>query len=331
MTENNENALEETGRPFDDIIGLTETMPVLKEGQIDILVEELIRKGGPLKPLGRLNRALANIAAWQDSQTASLKRPLIAVFAGTHGVSRQTFEGSIVEESKSRLKRLTEGSAVVRGMAADLGAAYKVYEFGLEYPSEDFTQAPSLSERECAAAIAFGMEVVAEGADVIVIGNAGYGAATAAAGIARALFGGSADYWAGGSRKQADLRIKAVEAGAKLHSDSAAMPLEILRDYGGRDIAGVVGAILAARHQRIPVILDGYVVCAAAAVLHRINPATLDHCIAAQVTAEPAHQALLDRLGKSPVMDLGINIGDGTGGAFALSVLKAAAAGLETL
>ena len=120
--------------------------------------------------------------------------------------------------------------------------------------------------------------------------------------------------------------------GAQRHnSEVSPSPLEILRHYGGRDIAGVVGAILAARHQRIPVILDGYVVCAAAAVLHRINPSTLDHCIAAQVTIEPAHQALLDRIEKTPAMELEINIGDGTGGAFALSALKAAAAGLRSL
>lgn len=331
MSENSGMDTTNTGRPFDDILGLIQTMPLLKEGHLDILTDEYQKKGGALKPLGRLNEDLANIAAWQDLKTPNLSRPLIAVFAGTHGVSQQIFEGSIVEESKSRMKRLSEGSAAVRGMAADLGAAYKVYEFGLEYPSEDFTKAPSLSERECAAAIAFGMEVVAEGADVIVIGNAGYGAATAAAGIARALFGGSADYWAGGSRQQAELRIKAVQEGAKLHSQSTSSPLEILRDYGGRDMAGIVGAILAARHQRIPVLLDGYVACAAAAVLHRIDPATLDHCVAAQVSAEPAHQALLDRLGKAPVVDLGLNIGDGTGGAFALSLLKTAAAGLGTL
>lgn len=322
----------EKSRPFDDIMALIDSMPILKNGDMEERQQNFEAKGGSLAPLGNLNTNLARIAAWQDKPAPSLSRPLIAVFAGTHGVSEQVFDGDIIAESKARVSRLTEGTAAVRGMASSLGAAYKVYEFGLEYPSHDFTKEKSLSERDCAAAIAFGMEVVAEGADVIVLGNAGYGAATSAAGIARALFGGAADYWAGGAVDKAEIRIAAVEAGAKQHNRSdSSSPLEILRDYGGRDIAGTVGAILAARHQRIPVILDGYVVCAAAAVLHRINPATLDHCIAAQVTAEPAHQALLDRLGKSPVMDLGINIGDGTGGAFALSVLKTAAAGLETL
>ena len=132
----------------------------------------------------------------------------------------------------------------------------------------DMTKAESLSERDCAAAIAFGMEVVAEGADIIALGNAGFGSASAAAAIALGLFGGTAEYWAGGEGEAAQARIKLVSEGAKLHKDLLGDPLEVLRCFGGRDIAGMVGAILAARHQAIPVILDGYVVCAAAAVLH---------------------------------------------------------------
>lgn len=318
-------------RPFDDILGIIETMPRLVDGAESKLHDEFLLSSGALAPIGKFSRYLAKIAAWQGQAQPSLMRPLIAVFSGTHGIAASLYDEDIIEGSKARVKSLTEGKAAVRGMAADMGAAFKVYEFGIEYPSKDFTKESSLSEKDCAAAIAFGMEVVAEGADVIVLGNAGFGAATAAAAIARSLFGGTADYWAGGEAHSAEERIAAVREGAQRNSEETPSPLNILRHYGGRDIAGIVGAILAARHQRIPIILDGYVVCAAAAVLYQIDPTTLDHCIAAQVTVEPAHRALLDRIGKVPVMDLGINIGDGTGGAFALSVLKTAAAGLRAL
>ena len=107
--------------------------------------------------------------------------------------------------------------------------------------------------------------------------------------------------------------------------------LEVLRCFGGRDIAGMVGAILAARHQAIPIILDGYVVCAAAAVLHKLDPSSISHCIAGHVTAEPAHRALLDRMGLEPMHDMGIGIGDGTGAAFALGTLRSACQALATL
>ena len=319
-------------RPFKDIVALVETMPVLAKDAFSNTLIAMNDKTGVLSPLGRLNTELALIAAWQGQTNPSLLRPLISVFAGTHGVAKNLFESDIIEQAKARVQTLTEGSSAVRGMASDLGAAFKVYEFGLEYPSADFTEEPSLSEKDCAAAIAFGMEVVAEGADVIVLGNGGYGAATAAAAIARSLYGGTADYWAGGAVETAEKRIAAIEKGTQRHiQEGPYSSLEALRHFGGRDIAGCVGAILAARHQRIPVVLDGFVVCAAAAVLHSINPDTLDHCIAAHVSAEPAHAALLDRIEKKPVMDFGVNIGDGSGGALAISLLKSAAAGLKTL
>ena len=317
-------------RPFDDIRTLTADMPSADIAIFDGVIDAA-SLGLGLSPFGKLEPELAWLASWQGQDMPSIDRPLIAVFAGTHGVAAHNYDGDIVETSKARVQSLTEGRSAVRGIAANAGAAFKVYEFGVEYPAADFTKQPSLSERDCAAAIAFGMEVVAEGADVIVLGNAGLGAATAAAAIARGLYGGAAEYWAGGEGQGASQRIDAVEAGAQLHKDSLSDPLEVLRHFGGRDIAGIVGAILAARHQRIPVILDGYVVCAAAAVLHKVNPDSIAHCMAAHISREPAHGALLDRIGLKPVFDMDLNIGDGTGGAFAMTMLKAACAGLKTL
>jgi len=318
-----------TGRPFDDIRNLVSNMPLADPQQAQS-VQDIMSAATALQPLGHIGQHLEWLAGWQG-RTPSIDRPLIAVFAATHGVSAQLIETDIIPAATDRVKSLTEGAAGVRGIAASLGAAFKVYELGLEHPSEDFTQAPSLSEKDCAAAIAFGMEVVAEGADIIALGNAGFGAATAAAAITRGLYGGASEYWAGGSGPSAKARIAAVEAGARRHSNSLSDPLDVLRCFGGRDIAGMVGAILAARHQSIPVILDGYVVCSAAAVLHKLNPDAISHCMAGHVTREPAHQALLDRIDLSPLLDMGIGIGDGTGAAFAMGTLRSAAQGLATL
>lgn len=322
-------ASELSGRPFDDIRALVETMPELSDLKRHDVCREAVSLGRGLRPIGRLKAPLSLIAAWQDTPSPQLARPLIAVFAGTHGIADQLGYGDIIASSKARVASLTEGQAAVRGIAGELGAAYKVYEFGLDYPSADFSKEESLSERDCAAAIAFGMEVVAEGADVIVLGAAGLGAATAAAAMNIALYGGAANYWAGG--EGAEDRIKAVQQGLSTHNGKTSDPLEVLRIFGGREIAGLIGAILAARHQHIPVLLDGYVSCTAAAILHSIDPTTIDHCIASHISAEPAHDALLSRLGLTPVVNLDINIGDGTGGAMALAILKAANAGLMSL
>ena len=149
--------------------------------------------------------------------------------------------------------------------------------------------------------------------------------------MASGLFGGAAGYWAGGVGDAAKRHIQAVEKAAITHKDKLDDPLEILRCFGGRDLAGMVGAILAARHQKIPVLLDGYAVCAAAAVLHALNPDAIDHCLAAHLSTEPAHGALLDRIGKQPLLEMGLGIGDGSGAALTLGLIRSACAGAKVL
>lgn len=318
-------------RPFDDIRHLINTVPSHDSVARKAVLQNLNEASCPKPPLGNWNKPLSWLAGWQGTAKPALSRPLIAVFAGTHRVAEHSTEGSLIIAAQERVATLTGGRASIRGMATRLGAAFKVYEMGLEYPVPDLTQEPTLSEHECAAAMAFGMEVVAEGADIIVLGNAGFGSATAAAAIARDLYGGASEYWAGAHDSPAKARIAAVEKATSLHKTSVADPLEALRCYGGRDIAGLVGAIVAARHQSIPIILDGFVVCAAAAIVHAINPAAISHCLAGHLTIEPAHGALLDRLGLSPLHESGIPLGDGTGAVMALSGLQLIVDGYGTL
>ncbi len=316
--------------PFEDIRHLVKTMPPSQQDAIESVTSQLAEYVPFLQPFGQYAGALKWLAGWQGRADPSIDRPLVAVFAGSHGAAKTVIGEDPVKGAQERVAGMTKGGAGVRGMAAAFGAAFKVYEMGIEFPSADMTVEPSLSERDCAAAIAFGMEVVAEGADLIVLGNAGYGSATAAAAIAHGLFGGNAAYWAGGSGPTAKARIKAVDDSTTRHKALLSDPLHVLRCFGGRDIAGMVGALIAARHQSIPVILDGYVVCAAAAVLHEISADSLRHCYAGHLSAEPAHGALLDRIELKPLLDVGIGVGDGTGGTLAMGTLMAAANGLKT-
>jgi len=312
-------------KPFDDIRALVAGMPPADEQSARDMREALAPFQDRIKTLGRLEPALVWLAGWQSRIDIAINRPLIAVFAASHGVAQPGEGQSIAQGAKERVALMTEGPSGVRAIASTYGAAFKIFELGTEHPCADMSKEPSLTEKDCAAAIAFGMEVVAEGADLLVLGDCGFGSATAAAGIARGLYGGQSTYWSGGKTQAGTERIDAVREGARLHSSFLSDPLEVLRRFGGRDIAGLVGAILAARHQRIPVLLDGFVVCAAAAVLHKIDPGAIDHCYAGHISAEPAHGALLDRLGLSPLLDMGIGVGDGTGAGLAMGQLKAAA------
>ncbi len=187
-----------------------------------------------------------------------------------------------------------------------------------------------MDEKTTVATMAFGMEAMAGETDLLGLGEMGIGNTTIAAAIYAALYGGDTAASSAAARASTTpgmkRKVEAVEKALATHAGHLDDPLEVLRRLGGREIAAMAGAILAARLQRVPVVLDGYVVTAAAAVLHAIAPTALDHCIAGHVSAEGAHREVLERLGKRPLLDLGMRLGEGTGAALAMGLIKAAAA-----
>ncbi len=200
----------------------------------------------------------------------------------------------------------------------------------LDEPTADFCESPAMSEEDCARSMSYGMLAVEDGIDVLMLGEMGIGNTTSAAALCRALFGGQAADWVGRGTgiDEAHLarKIDLVEAAVNRHRDAIADPLEVLRYFGGLELAAIAGAILAARRARVPVLLDGYVCTAAAAVLYALDPAALDHCQVAHVSAEPGHRRLLQHLRKRPLLDLDMRLGEASGAVLALMLLKAAVA-----
>ena len=239
--------------------------------------------------------------------------------------------------TRQMLENFAAGGAAINQICAAYDLGFKVFDLALDLPTGDFTEGDALDERACVATMAFGMESLAGGTDLLCLGEMGIANTTSAAAIYAALYGGEASFWCGRGTGLDDAgltrKIAAVEAGLSLHAAHLNDPLEVLRRLGGREMAAIVGAIIAARMQRIPVILDGYVVCAAAAVLHAIDPGALDHCLAGHLSEEGAHAEVLARLGKVPLLALGMRLGEGTGAALAAGLVKAAAgvhAGMAT-
>ncbi|MGH6835989.1 MAG: nicotinate-nucleotide--dimethylbenzimidazole phosphoribosyltransferase, partial [Methylocella sp.] len=220
--------------------------------------------------------------------------------------------------------------AAINQICAAHGLGLKVFDLALDVPAQDITEAPALKEKEAAATFAFGMEAIAGGIDLLCLGEMGIGNTTVAAAIYHALYGGAAADWVGRGTGIDDRglvrKIAAVEAAVARHREHLSDPLEVMRRLGGREIAAIAGAIIAARMEHIPVILDGYVVCSAAAILHALDPRALDHCMAAHVAAEGGHGDVLRRLNKKPLLDLGLRLGEGTGAALAFGIIKAAVA-----
>ena len=187
-----------------------------------------------------------------------------------------------------------------------------------------------MDEADCVNALAYGMMAVEEGIDVLALGEMGIANTTSAAAICLALFGGEARDWVGRGTgiDDAALRRKTavVETGVARHREHLSDPFEVLRCLGGLELAAIAGAIMAARMARTPVVLDGFTCTVAAAVLHVASPGALDHCQVAHRSAEAGHRRLLERIGKEPLLDLGMRLGEASGAALAMLLLKAASA-----
>jgi nicotinate-nucleotide--dimethylbenzimidazole phosphoribosyltransferase len=325
-----------SGLPFDDFRNLLNDLPGPDEAAIAAVRARDAQLTKPAGALGRLEEIAEWLAAWTGREPA-VTRPLVAVFAGNHGVVKQGVAPFPQGVTAQMVENFAAGGAAINQIciAHDLGL--KVFDLALDYPTADITQDAAMDEKTCAATMAFGMEAVAGGTDLLCIGEMGIGNTTIAAAIFHALYGGSAEEWVGpGTGSAGDVLERKVDAVARavaLHRAHLSDPLEVLRRLGGREVAAMAGAILAARMERIPVIIDGFVATAAAAVLHAASPTALDHCIAGHVSAEPAHAKALDRIGKQPLLSLGMRLGEGTGAALAAGIVKSAAlchAGMAT-
>jgi nicotinate-nucleotide--dimethylbenzimidazole phosphoribosyltransferase len=317
-------------KPFDDIRRLLRSLPGPDE---EARAAVRAREGELTKPAGSLGRleAIAEwLAVWQGSLRPHVDQPLVAVFAGNHGVVAKGVSPFPQSVTRAMVANFANGGAAINQVCKTFDLGLKVYELALEAPTGDITEGPALSERDCAATMAFGMEALASGADLLCLGEMGIGNTTIAAAIYHGLWGGKAEDWVGRGTGVDDeglkRKAKAVTEAVALHRDHLSDPLEVLRRLGGREVAAMAGAIIAARVQKTPVLLDGYVVCAAAAILHALDPSTLDHCMAGHVSAEGAHREVLKRLGKTPILDLGMRLGEGSGAALAVGVVKAAVA-----
>ena len=318
-----------SGLPFDDIRALMAHLPPLDEEAAAAIRARDAQLTKPPGSLGRLEEIAVWLGAVQAKSIPTASRPLVAVFAGNHGVAARGVSPYPPSVTAAMVANFAAGGAAVNQICGHLGLGLKVFELALEIPTADITVEPALDEAACAATIAFGMEAI-HGTDLLALGEMGIGNTTVAAAIYAALYGGEVRHWVGRGTGVDDAgyarKLAAVEAALLLHRDHLADPLEVLRRLGGREVAAMVGAILAARIERVPVILDGYVVCAAAAVLHAMDPAALDHCVAGHRSAEGAHGDVLARLGKAPLLDIGLRLGEGSGAALAAGIVRSALA-----
>jgi len=291
------------------------------------------RNGQLTKPpgaLGRLEDLAIWYASWRGNPKPLIENPQVIVFAGNHGVAARGVSAFPPAVTGQMVLNFQHGGAAINQLARAAGARMDVHALELDRPTADFTREAAMSDADLLTALRTGWAAVDPDADLLVVGEMGIGNTTSAAALCHAIFGGAAGDWTGRGTGVDDtglaLKTEVVREGVALHGQDGADGVALLGRLGGREIAAMAGAIAAARVLRIPVILDGFICCAAAACLGATVPSALDHTLAGHESAEAAHGALLARLGKAPLLALGLRLGEGSGAALAISVLKGAIA-----
>lgn len=310
--------------------GLPDALPALDQCAALQAHEHDGRLTKPIGALGRLEEIVQWLAGWQGRYPPRLRRVEAVVFAGNHGIVSHGVSAFPAAVTLQMLGNFAAGGAAVCQLCRTFDVDFTTRALSIDRPALDFTAAPSLSEAEFEQAFSTGLETAADGIDLLCLGEMGIGNTTAAAAVAHALYGGRATAWTGpgtgidGERLAAKRHV--VGIGARRHTAETADPLDLLRRLGGFEMAAIAGAVLGARLRRIPVFLDGFVCTAAAAALEAARPGALDHCHVAHVSAEPGHRLLLRRLGKRPLLDLDMRLGEASGAVLAVGLARAALA-----
>lgn len=314
--------------PFAEFAELLTIVPPGDESAVRAVRDRDAQLTKPAGSLGRLEELVEFLARWQKKAPPTLDNPMVAIFAGNHGVTAQGVSAFPSEVTQQMVANFTNGGAAISQICALHGLNLRVFELALEQPTGDITLEPAMDDKACAATIAYGMEAVAGEPDLLGIGEMGIGNTTVAAAIYAALYGGTGAEWVGRGTgvddKGLEAKARAVDAALARHAGDLDHPLKILARLGGREIAGMLGALIAARHRNIPVIVDGFVATSAAAIAHAVSPEAVAHCVFAHTSAESAHARALQKMGQKPLLDLGMRLGEGSGAALGAVMAKTA-------
>lgn len=313
-----------------DLKALCLALPSANEVAREAAIQRQSELTKPFGSLGRLEELAICLAGWQGVARPVLDQVDVLIFAGSHGITARGVSAFPAEVTAQMVGNFEAGGAAINQLAREAKAQLRVIPLSIDLPTEDFTQAPAMDEASFLEAVNIGYEAVPDGSNLVCVGEMGIGNTTSAAAICASLLGGTGADWVGrgtgiddaGLQRKADV----VDDAVKFHGEILRDPLEVLRRVGGREIAAMFGAMLAARQKSIPILLDGFVTSAAALVLAKLTENDLSHIIAGHVSHEAAHRKLLAELKLSPLLDLQLRLGEGSGACLAINILRSALA-----
>lgn len=302
----------------------------------------------PLGALGMLEPLAAQICAIQGTLDLRITQPVGIVFAADHGVSQSGVSAYPREVTAQMVVNFLQGGAAISvlaklhgmelwivdaGVDGDCGTHPRLIDAKIRRGTRNFVDESAMTPEECAAALQRGRDVldrlVPPGGNTLVLGEMGIGNTAASAMLMHGLTGKELGACVGRGTGVDDRgleRKKAVLAQALERRAAPQDPLDLLAEFGGYEIAMLSGAVLGGAARRMLILVDGFTASVAVAVAARLDPAVLDYCVFGHCSAEHAHRALLGYLEAQPLLDLGMRLGEGSGAALALSVVRAAAA-----
>lgn len=317
-------------RNLDDIRAFCRDLPQGDAGAQKAARERQAKLTKPAGSLGSLEKLVEWMARWQGREVPALERVVITVFAGNHGVAARRVSAYPQTVTSQMVANFIAGGAAINQLAKLAGADLRVIPIDLDRPTADFTEGPAMTVEEFLYAAEIGFQAVPPDSDLLAIGEMGIANTTAAAALCAALLGGDASRWVGRGTGVDDAGLErkcaAVTAALRQHANTRDDPLATAVALGGRELAAIVGATLAARGHQIPVLLDGFVSTAAIVPLARLEPTILDHCRAGHLSSEAGHRQLLHELQLEPLLDLDMRLGEASGAAIAILLLRAALA-----
>jgi nicotinate-nucleotide--dimethylbenzimidazole phosphoribosyltransferase len=317
-------------KTLDDIREILKDLPPLSQDALNQAEAREVQLTKPEGSLGRLEDISHWVAAWQGNYPPRMRSIHCNVYAGNHGVVERGVSAYPAEVTKQMVQNFIDGGAAVNQLCATFDVDLQVHEMALDVPTKDMSQGPAMSDEDCAEAFFYGMTTVKDHTDLMCLGEMGIGNTTAAAAVAYGLFNGSVATWVGRGTGVNDhtltLKTNVVKEAVEKNKENIKDGLDVLRCLGGRELAAMAGAVLAARLKNVPVLLDGYVCTAAVATLEATLPGALDHCLVAHNSVEPGHQLICEKINKKPLFDLGMRLGEGSGAVLAVGLVRSAVA-----
>ena len=303
----------------------------------------------PLGALGQLEQVAVQLAGWQGNPAPQLQRVWISVFAGDHGVAVEGVSTVPQAVTGQMLRNFANGGAGISVIARQLGATLDLRDLGLAVPIEplpgvhhlnlapgsanllhESAMTPELCQQVLLAGRQAVLDAVEQGAQLFIAGEMGIGNTTPACAMASLLLGRPVAELVGpGTGLNAEgllHKTRVIEAAVRLHQPHCASALDILCRLGGLEVAAIAGAYLAAAQHGLPMLVDGFICSTAALCAVRMNPSCREWMLFGHRSAEPGHAGVLTGLAAKPLLDLGMRLGEGTGAAAAVPLLRMACA-----